>query len=163
MTGFLAWVLWRAFFLYYVPSWDRKVRIATDWLVTPLVGRNIINMRVEQPYGLRYEHYEPGQLVLKQGDVGQQIYVVTAGEAEIVREKPDGEDLVTTLGPGDHFGEVSVFTGGRRTASVRALTQLDLTPGREEALALAETFKTFGDAIKESARTSLQQRLLTSP
>ena len=150
VTGFLAWVLWRAFFLYYVPSWDRKLRIATDWLVTPLVGRNIINMRVEQPYGLRHEHYEPGQLVVKQGDVGQQIYVVTAGEAEIVRENPEGEALVTTLGPGDHFGEVSVFTGGRRTASVRALTQLELISlGGEEALALAETIKTFGDAIKE--------------
>jgi len=150
MYGFPAWLMWRAFFLYFVPTWDRKLRIATDWLLTPLVGRNIINMRVEQSYGLRHEHYEPGQLVVKQGDVGQQIYVVTAGSAEIVREKPDGEDLVTTLGPGDHFGEVSVFTGDRRTASVRAVTQLELISlGGAEALALAETVKTFGDAIKE--------------
>jgi NADH dehydrogenase len=147
--GLLAWVIWRAFFIYFVPTWDRKIRIMFDWFITPFVGRDIVNMRMAEPYGMRREHYEPGQVIVKQGAVGQQVYVIFEGEAEVVRESPDGDQVLTRLGAGDHFGEVAVFERRRRTATVRALTRVELISlGQAEALALSETIHPFGETIR---------------
>ncbi|KAA1429413.1 cyclic nucleotide-binding domain-containing protein [Nocardioides antri] len=148
--GLPAWILWRLFFWWFVPTWERKADIAFDWLAGPFFGRDIVGVQVAAPYGLRREHYETGQAVVRQGEVGQQIYVITAGTADVIRETPEGEVLVTTLGPGDHFGEKSVFERTRRTATVRATSPLEvLSLGENEARALAETIQVFGAAVKE--------------
>jgi NADH dehydrogenase len=152
LYGLLAWIVWRAFFIYFVPSWDRRIRIMLDWFLVPIFGRDIVNMRMAEPYGMRHEHYEPGQTIVKQGAVGQQVYVIFDGEAQVIRELPDGtERLVTTLGKGDHFGEVAVFERRRRTATVKAVTKVDLISlGSAEALALSETIHQFGETIRRA-------------
>lgn len=148
--GLPVWVLWRTFFWWFVPTWERKADIAFDWLCAPVFGRDIVNIQIAAPYGLRREHYETGQAVVRQGEVGQQIYVITAGSADIVRETAEGEIVVTTLGPGDHFGEKAVFEKSRRTATVRATTPLEvLSLGEHEARTLAETIQVFGAAVRE--------------
>lgn len=148
--GFPGWVLWRAFFWWFVPTRERKADIAFDWMLAPVFGRDIVNFNVASPYGVRREHYEAGQTVVRQGEVGQAIYVISSGSAEIVRETPDGEVVVTTLGPGDHFGEKAVFERSRRTATVRATSALEvLSLGEDEARDLAATIKTFGAAVRE--------------
>jgi NADH:ubiquinone reductase (H+-translocating) len=153
LYGVLAWVVWRTFFLYFMPTWDRRIRVLLDWLLTLLFGRDIVNLRMAEPYGLRSEHYEPGQVIVKQGAVGQQVYVIFEGEAEVIREEPGGEKVVATLGKGDHFGEVAVFERRRRTATVRARTKVELISlGSAEALALSETVHQFGETIRRSPR-----------
>jgi NADH dehydrogenase len=148
--GLPAWILWRLFFWWFVPTWERKADIAFDWLMAPVFGRDIVGVRVAPPFGLRREHYETGQAVVRQGEVGQQIYVIASGSADIIRETPEGEVLVTTLGVGDHFGERAVFEHTRRTATVRATSALEvLSLGQSEARALAETIQTFGAAVRE--------------
>lgn len=148
--GLPAWVLWRTFFWWFVPTWERKADIAFDWLCAPVFGRDIVNIQIAAPYGLRREHYETGQAVVRQGEVGQQIYVITAGSADVVRETAEGEVVVTTLGPGDHFGEKAVFEKARRTATVRATSPLEvLSLGEHEARTLAETIQVFGAAVRE--------------
>jgi NADH:ubiquinone reductase (H+-translocating) len=148
--GLPAWILWRSFFWYFVPTWERKADIAFDWLCAPIFGRDIVGVHAASSYGLRREHYETGQAVVRQGEVGQAIYVITSGTADIIRETPDGEVVVTTLGPGDHFGEKAVFERSRRTATVRATSPLEvLSLGENEARALAETIQVFGAAVRE--------------
>lgn len=148
--GLPAWVLWRSFFWFFVPTWERKADIAFDWLSAPFFGRDIVGVHPAASYGLRREHYEAGQAVVRQGEVGQAIYVITSGTADIIRETPEGQVLVTTLGPGDHFGEKAVFERSRRTATVRATSPLEvLSLGESEARALAETIQVFGAAVRE--------------
>ncbi|KAA1415945.1 cyclic nucleotide-binding domain-containing protein [Nocardioides humilatus] len=148
--GTPAWIVWRLFFWWFVPTWERKADIAFDWLCAPFFGRDIVGVGVATPYGLRREHYETGQPVVRQGEVGQAIYVITSGTAEIIRETPEGPVVVTTLGSGDHFGEKAVFEKSRRTATVRATSPLEvLSLGEAEARALAETISVFGAAVRE--------------
>jgi CRP-like cAMP-binding protein len=64
----------------------------------------------------------PGDEVATQGDFGHALYAIESGTAEVSR---DGEP-VRTLGPGDVFGEVAVLQAGRRTATVRATSELKL-------------------------------------
>ncbi|KGN31741.1 hypothetical protein N802_03425 [Knoellia sinensis KCTC 19936] len=63
-----------------------------------------------------------GEVVFRQGDTGEDYYVIQAGEAEVVG---DGR-LVTTLGPGEGFGEIALLRHTARTATVLARGDLRL-------------------------------------
>jgi MFS family permease len=69
-----------------------------------------------------------GRPVFDQGDVGDRYYVIESGEAEVVG---DGR-VVATLGPGEGFGEIALLRRVRRTATVRAATELRLHSLRSE-------------------------------
>jgi putative ABC transport system ATP-binding protein len=65
-----------------------------------------------------------GTEVFRQGDQGELVYAVEAGEIEIVRERTDGaEELLDTVGPGGYFGELAPMFGLRRAAAARARTR----------------------------------------
>jgi CPA1 family monovalent cation:H+ antiporter len=63
-----------------------------------------------------------GDTLLREGDFGYAMFAITSGKAEVVQ---NGE-VIRTLGPGDVFGEIAVLAGGRRTASVVAITPMKL-------------------------------------
>lgn len=67
--------------------------------------------------------YKDGQEVFRQGDPGDFMYVIQHGKVEVIIEEPEGETRLCFLGAGDIFGELSLFTGERRTATVRAFDQ----------------------------------------
>jgi len=67
------------------------------------------------------EHvFEPGDTVIRQGERGEDAFVILSGFARVVR---DGRD-VARLGAGQFFGEVAMFDGRPRTADVVAETRL---------------------------------------
>jgi CRP-like cAMP-binding protein len=72
--------------------------------------------------GLEPVHVPAGQAVFRQGDPADRFYVIEAGAADVVG---DGQ-LITTLGPGDGFGEIGLLRRVPRTAMVRAATDLEL-------------------------------------
>lgn len=65
--------------------------------------------------------YSVGQYVVRQGDTGDCMYVVQMGQLEVLKEGPDGAVRIGILDAGDIFGEMSLFAGETRSASVRAL------------------------------------------
>jgi NADH dehydrogenase len=149
LKGFIAWVAWRSLLLMFVPSWDRKVRLVADWLIWPFVGRDIVNMKVDQHMGVQREHFEPGQIIMRQGDVGQRMFLLWKGEAEVLLDGENGTQRVKVIKEGDHFGETSTLQGVRRIATVKALTPVEvLAIGRAEALALAEIAPAFGEKVR---------------
>ncbi|MGH8164264.1 MAG: hypothetical protein ACREP1_08025, partial [Rhodanobacteraceae bacterium] len=46
LTGFLAWVLWRTYYLSRLPGLERKLRVAFDWTLELLFARDISELRV---------------------------------------------------------------------------------------------------------------------
>lgn len=71
--------------------------------------------------------FAPGEVVFHQGDAPDRFYVVAKGEAEVIGLRPDGSEvLLSTLEPGEFFGEIGLLTEARRTASVRARTEMIL-------------------------------------
>jgi CRP/FNR family transcriptional regulator, cyclic AMP receptor protein len=65
---------------------------------------------------------EAGTTLAEEGEFGYAMFAVTEGTAEVFKNG----DLIRTLGPGDVFGEIAVFFGGVRTASVVAKTPMKL-------------------------------------
>jgi CRP/FNR family cyclic AMP-dependent transcriptional regulator len=63
----------------------------------------------------------PGETVFDEGDPGDQLYVIQAGEVELIRESERGERVVARLGPGDFFGELGVVLGERRNSRAVAV------------------------------------------
>jgi small-conductance mechanosensitive channel/CRP-like cAMP-binding protein len=71
--------------------------------------------------------YGAGETVLEQGDVGDELFIVVSGTVGIVVGRSGGSIAeLTRLGPGQFFGEMSLVTGDRRTATVRAITETEL-------------------------------------
>ena len=62
----------------------------------------------------------PGELVFDEGDPGERLFVIQAGEIEI-RRRGAGGDRVERLGAGEFFGEMGVLVGGERVERATAL------------------------------------------
>ena len=64
--------------------------------------------------------YLDGDPIVRQGEVGDCMYVVQSGDVEVVLASGTGEHHLATLGPGDFFGEMALFEKEVRSATVRA-------------------------------------------
>jgi len=64
--------------------------------------------------------YQTGELIVRQGDPGNCMFVIQEGEVEAVVEGEGRELRLRTLGPNDFFGEMALFENETRTATVRA-------------------------------------------
>jgi CRP-like cAMP-binding protein len=64
--------------------------------------------------------YKNGDVIVRQGELGDCMYVVQSGEVEVVQATNGGEHRLAILGTGDFFGEMAVFEKEVRSATVRA-------------------------------------------
>ena len=98
-----------------------------------------------------------GTILFAEGDGGDQLYVIAEGKLKLGTSSGDGrENLLSILGPGEMFGELSLFDPGPRTSTATAVTDAKLfSLGQEKLLPwLAENPKV---ALQLLAR--LAQRL----
>ena len=66
--------------------------------------------------------FQPGDVVIRKGDIGRELYLISRGEVEVI----DGAgNVVATLGEGNFFGEISLLTSAPRNATVRAKSYCD--------------------------------------
>jgi CRP/FNR family cyclic AMP-dependent transcriptional regulator len=76
-----------------------------------------------------------GQVVFSEGDAGDRLYVIVDGKIKLGTSSTDGrESLLAILGPGEMFGELSLFDPGPRTATATALTETTLLGLGHDAL-----------------------------
>jgi len=86
--------------------------------------------------------YKSGEAVIRQGDPGEEFFLVGRGAAAVTMQNPgEPERQVATLGPGDVFGEMALLTDEPRNATVRAVEDM-------EAFRLGK--KDFRDALERS-------------
>ena len=68
-------------------------------------------------------HYQAGEDICRAGDVGTTLHILASGEASIIVQAEEGQEVVVdTIGPNNYFGEVAFFGGSIRTATIRSLT-----------------------------------------
>ena len=82
----------------------------------------------------------PGELLLREGDVGDAMFVVVSGELEVTKRAGATEQPLARVGPGAIQGEIAALQGSVRQASVRAVTDVEvLRIPREGLLALLDS------------------------
>jgi CRP/FNR family cyclic AMP-dependent transcriptional regulator len=67
-----------------------------------------------------------GTTVFRQGDPGGSMYVIRAGKVRVLKESNGRRRVVTTLGPGDFFGEMAVVTGRPRSGTAEVIEEAEL-------------------------------------
>ncbi|HEX6140998.1 MAG TPA: ATP-binding protein [Candidatus Limnocylindria bacterium] len=97
------------------------------------------------------QYLKPGELLLREGEVGDAMFVIVSGELEVTKRAGNAELPLARVGPGAIQGEIAAIEGRERAASVRALTDVEvlrvpregllelLAAGPEPALALLRT------------------------
>ena len=124
ISGFLAWLMLRTIYLMKMPGINRKVLIATDWFMSLLFPPDLVQLKVTASSGIEHQHFAPGEVVFRQGDVGDSIYVIQKGVCEVLREKDGTQELLATLQAGDYFGEMALLSDVSRNATIRARTAM---------------------------------------
>ena len=74
---------------------------------------------------LRAERFDRGDVVARRGEPAHSMYFVASGEVEI-GAGPNGTRDLIRLGPGQFFGEIAALKRTRRSATVRALSRVNL-------------------------------------
>jgi len=85
-----------------------------------LAGGTEMEMR-ELFYAAKFHHVAPGGIIFRQNDYSESLYMIMEGTLDVIA-KLDGAAPVpiATLGPGEFFGEMSLISGRRRSATIRA-------------------------------------------
>jgi CRP/FNR family transcriptional regulator, cyclic AMP receptor protein len=67
------------------------------------------------------KHYCDGEVIVRQGELGDCMYVIQEGEVELIQRHGDKEFCLGMLKPGDFFGEMALLEKEVRPATVRAV------------------------------------------
>ncbi|MGH7320802.1 MAG: cyclic nucleotide-binding domain-containing protein [Candidatus Rokuibacteriota bacterium] len=92
--------------------------------------------------------FEPGEVIVKQGDPADAVYIVAEGEAEVWLADAEGNSLqLGTMGRHTLFGEIAVLCKGRRTSTVRA---------KDPVVAFKISANVFLDLVRQSPEIGMQ-------
>jgi CRP/FNR family cyclic AMP-dependent transcriptional regulator len=98
-----------------------------------------------------------GDTLFREGDSGDCLYVITDGKIKLGRAAADGrENILAILGPGEMFGELSLFDPKPRTATAVAVVDSTLMSLGHHAL---DQLLTGRPAVAEAMLAALAQRL----
>ncbi|MEY2537775.1 MAG: ATP-binding cassette, subfamily bacterial [Verrucomicrobiota bacterium] len=108
------------------------------------------------------EHYDFGDVIVRQDDPADSFYILTRGRARALKVKPDGEEIpLGSLKPGDSFGEAALAEGGIRNATVRCSTAVDvLRINRDDFLQLTQIEPEMKRYIEMTGRNRAVQSFL---
>ena len=126
LSGAVAWWLYRSYYLYQLPRLDRNIKVLLDWNLALVFRRDIVQQDISRSQEVSRAHYEPRQIIFRRGELARSFSVVLKGQVQVFREQGEQEAEVAILGPGEYFGEMALLQGIRRTASIRAITLVDI-------------------------------------
>ena len=117
ISGVVAWFLWRAIYLAKFRVSNRKC--ASAWVAIHLLfPPDLAQTRVEQGPSIKRQHFEPGDVIFHQGDIGDDVYVIERGECNVIREMDGASAVLATLRAEDYFGEMALLSDKSRNAAI---------------------------------------------
>jgi NADH:ubiquinone reductase (H+-translocating) len=129
VSGFLAWFLWRGVYLFKLPTWSRRIKVALDWTWDVLFPRDLSFLNTDTSLNVTHGYYLPGDYIHRQGDLARTFCIIDEGEVEALKvTEPDPEPkVVAVLSKGDFFGEATLLGDHPNETSIRARTVVRLT------------------------------------
>jgi MFS family permease len=114
---------------------------------------------------LELGRFGPGQTIIREGEIGDRLYLIKGGNVQVVRESEGKLNvMLSTLSRGDYFGETALLRDVPRTATCRALDAVELyTLHRSDFQALRDGSEGFDRALQarsEARDLATRNRLL---
>jgi NADH dehydrogenase len=155
ISGIIAWFLWRTIYWWKMPGWDRKIRVGADWLLGVMLPDDLVQLKVDPSHSFSLEYFQANEYIFRKGDIGDRMYVIIKGEVEILLEENTKHPVSITLGPDQYFGEMALFSGESRMASVVTKTPVNvMSVTRSEFNMLVK----YIPAIKKVFELEIQRR-----
>lgn len=126
----------------------QAVRVAEFLQKCPLFTNQSAAMLAEFAERMKRESFEAGEVLIRQGEVGEKFYIIESGAVDVTGEKDGVPFERATLTAGDFFGEVALLTGAPRNATIVA---------REPVQVFTLAKEHFDEALQRSK--TLEQRL----
>lgn len=132
--------------------------IVNEWVVKalPFLSQDLW-LRVSQQVTTR--QYAPGEPIIRRDTEPEDFYILNKGEAHIYLERPDGREIFAeAVKPGNFFGEMELFNGKRRRATVRSSRETPVEVSvlnGEDFLSIIEQ----SDETYEMVQSIIKQRL----
>ena len=122
-------------------------------LATCDLMRHLPAERIEQILPcIHARHLDKAEILFKAGDPGDALYIIARGKVEVLTDGLRGAEpggAIARLGQGHAFGEMSLLSGGARTATIRALEDTDLLKiGKDDFDRLVAADRQLADAVK---------------
>jgi hypothetical protein len=129
-------------------------------VVSPLFRDFSVDELVAVIQGLKLMSYEPKQIIIKEGDRGNSLYMLTSGMVKAFRRNAQGKQVaLAELTEGAFFGEGSILTGKPRTATVVAWEPCELLELDRPTLdSITETHPHVWDVLREFAAQRVSAR-----
>ena len=145
LTCRLAWVLWRVYYISFLPGMQTRISVLWNWLMDGFSPRSVVQINSEKPQDARYVLYRAGDRIYENGARSDGFYTIASGSVEITGIDPEtGEETSRVLIAGDHFGERLLIGATRRIATAVAIEDTKvLVLTRDEFLKLAEGLPFF--------------------
>jgi CRP/FNR family transcriptional regulator, cyclic AMP receptor protein len=100
------------------------------------------------------KRFADGDVVFKQGDWADAMYIVRRGKVRIYRDQEGKETTLATIPQGKFFGEMAIFDGKPRSASAQAVGEVEL-----EVVDAADLRASIGDGIVWDMLKDLSSRI----
>lgn len=78
--------------------------------------------------------FEPGEIIMQEGDIGEEAYVISSGKVEVFKSSGNGDIHLLTLDSGEVIGEMALISKSVRSASIRALERTELVMITKEVM-----------------------------
>ena len=69
---------------------------------------------------------DPGEIVFAEGDTGDQMFIIQSGRVKVTKKIGGRDHVLSTLGKGEFFGEMAIVNNVKRTATISAVTRVQL-------------------------------------
>lgn len=147
LQGFIAYVFWRTVYWMKLPGFDRKIKVGASWLLELFIQPELVQTNLDTPEGITHAHYEPGDIVFREGELGDRLYIILKGSAEVVSGTTN--EVLAKLQSGEVFGEMAIMGNKARNATVRCVEAMDvLTIANKQFKPLADSLPYFRQSFE---------------
>lgn len=155
LSGYIAWIMWRAIYWIKLPGFDRKLKVAFSWFSDTIVPIEAVQLKLSPSQGIAQLHFENGEVIFHEGDIGDFLYIIVNGTVEVLHEKDGKEEHVCKLGKGEFFGEMAILNEKRRNATIRCIEPTDVLALRKSDFGVL--LANFGK-LREQVQTTHEKR-----
>ena len=153
LSGFVAWFMWRGVYLFKLPTWSRRIKVALDWAWDVLFPRDLSFLNSDATQQVTHAYYRPGDFVHRQGELGRTFSIIEEGQVEVLQQDPQTSEtkVLTLLGKGDFFGEGALLGNRPHETSIRARSVVRVQQiGSAVFSQFAATFPPFRDLLAKA-------------